>query len=121
MIHYPISSTKDFCDIAKWTYDASYGRKLAAVFCILCSLLGITKSCAQVLQEKVHISAPIEEAPSIADRGFDDFIHFQLYLTDAKREWEVRNALHYFSKLESYRFVSERRRIYFSDDLGFVE
>ena len=79
-------------------------------------------SWGQDVLAKSSIPTPIEtKSPiQVVDSYLDDFIHFDVHLINKGREQELSQAVHFFPRLENYRFVDVRRRIMLSEGMGYI-
>jgi hypothetical protein len=50
----------------------------------------------------------------------DAFVHFELFSPDNKIYDAMNEALNNFMRIESYRMIDERRKIFFNDGLSYV-
>ena len=50
----------------------------------------------------------------------DAFVHFELFSPDSKIHDAMNEALNNFRRIESYRMIDERRKIFFNDGLSYV-
>jgi hypothetical protein len=50
----------------------------------------------------------------------DAFVHFELFSPDNKIYDAMNEALNNFGRIESYRMIDERRKIFFNDGLSYV-